>query len=469
MSGITAAHRALPCILWAFVGLIAVGPTEALAQTASSAPMTLTDAIQLALKNYPQIVESRARAEAATAGIDAAQTAYLPRLDAVWQENRATSNNVFGLLLPQAVIPPISGPVLETRDYRGVWGSAGGVLLSWEAVDFGLRGASVEAARAESRVAEARHNLTELQVAAAAADAFLGVLVTDEGVRSARANVDRLQVFANAVGTLVTNQLRPGADESRANAELAIARNQLSQATEAAAIARATLAERIGAAGTTVAVAPGQLSTLPDVQESAPSDVTAHPAAQIDFASIDAVKARERALDRGYLPHINLLAAFSARGSGAQVPAFPPAPRGVWPDVSNWAAGVSVTFPAFEVFSANARKRVEAHNEAAETARYAQTLQSLTTQGAKAHALINAALDIAHNAPTERRAAIEAESQARARYDNGLANITEVADAERLLAQAEADDAVARLAVWRALLALAQVRGNLDLFLNQVK
>jgi len=50
-----------------------------------------------------------------------------------------------------------------------------------------------------------------------------------------------------------------------------------------------------------------------------------------------------------------------------------------------------------------------------------------------------------------------------------LASITEVAEAQRLLAQAEADDAVARLGVWRALLAAAQVRGDLTPFLEQTR
>src|SRR5438105_1042488 len=121
----------------AFLGLLS--PTLARAQVPTLAPLTLNDAVQLALKNYPAIAETRARAQAADAGVAVAQTAYLPRLDAVWQENRATNNNVFGLLLPQGVIPPISGPVLGTHAYDGVWSSAGGVLLSWEAVDFGLR------------------------------------------------------------------------------------------------------------------------------------------------------------------------------------------------------------------------------------------------------------------------------------------------------------------------------------------
>src|SRR3989441_2751514 len=225
-----------------------VSRTDAAAQGPGSSPLTLKDAIQLALKNYPAIKESRARAQAAEEGIGVARTAYLPRLDMLWQENRATTNNVFGLLLPQSVVPPISGPVLGTRSYSGVWGSAAGVQLSWEALDFGQRKASVDVARAQSSFASAHTVLTELDVAAAAADAFVTVLASDEAVRAARANVDRLQVFADNVRILVTNQLRPGADESRANAELAIAKNQLSQAVQTSAIAGAVLADALGAA-----------------------------------------------------------------------------------------------------------------------------------------------------------------------------------------------------------------------------
>jgi hypothetical protein len=44
--------------------------------------------------------------------------------------------------------------------------------------------------------------------------------------------------------------------------------------------------------------------------------------------------------------------------------------------------------------------------------------------------------------------------------------VAEVADAERLLAQAESDAAVAQLGVWRALLARAQASGDLTPFLE---
>jgi outer membrane protein TolC len=443
--------------------------TDAAAQNVSARRLTLNDAIQAAIKNYPSVRESRARAQAAHEGVGVARTAYLPRLDLLWQENRATTNNVFGVLLPQSTIFSMSGPVLGTRSLAdSVWGSAGAVLLSWEAVDFGVRKANVDAARAETAVATNQAVLTELDVASAAADAFLTALAAEESVRAARANVDRLQVFANAVRTLVQTQLRAGADLSRAEAELAVARNQLSQAIQVAEIARATLTDAIGAAGSSVELSTVSLDTIPELAIE-PVNPKTHPAARAQEAAVDVIRARERTLDREYFPKILLQSTIVGRGTGAVTPGIPSFGNGAWPQVANWAVGAAVTFPAFDMFSINARKKVETENELAETARYDRTIQALTTQQAKARALLKAAAEIAKNTPVEREAATQGESQARARYQNGLASVVEVAEAQRLLAQAEADDAVARLGVWRALLAAAQARGDLTPFLDKIK
>src|SRR5437868_2563646 len=361
-----------------WIGLACLGcvlhHTDAAAQGPSGGPLTLNDTIQLALKNYPAIKESRARAQAAEEGVSVAKAAYLPRLDMMWQENRGTTNNVFGVLFPQSTIFSMTGPVLGTRSLSdSVWGSAAGVLLSWDAIDFGQRKASVDVARAQTSLAKAQVALTELDVASAAADAFLTVLAADEGVQAARANVDRLQVFANAVRTLTQNQLRPGADQSRAEAELAVARNQVSQAIQVADLARASLADAIGAAGQSPQLVAGPLMTLPDVT-TGPVDVKSHPAAQAGEASVDAVRARERGLDRAYYPTITVESAFAGRGTGADVPGIPSLGTGLWPHVPNWALGASVRFPAFDFFAINAGKRVEAQNELAESARYEQTI-----------------------------------------------------------------------------------------------
>lgn len=116
---------------------------------------TLEEAINFALQNYPAVRAAMERTSAAESGMGLARTNYLPRADVLWQGNRASRNNILGLLLPNSTIPSVSGPVLPTTSGRGAWGSAAGLLFSWEAFDFGRRGADVNAARAARNTANA--------------------------------------------------------------------------------------------------------------------------------------------------------------------------------------------------------------------------------------------------------------------------------------------------------------------------
>jgi outer membrane protein TolC len=138
--------------------------------------------------------------------------------------------------------------------------------------------------------------------------------------------------------------------------------------------------------------------------------------------------------------------------------------NGLGLDRSNWAAGLTVTFPAFDIFSIRAQKQVAVANERAERARYDQTLNVLTGQLRQAQASLEAARRVAQNTPIELHAARDAEVQARARYQAGLANIVEVAEAQGLLVQAEIDDALARLAVWNDLASVIAAQGDLQPF-----
>src|SRR4030095_4478482 len=156
---------------------------------------------------------------ASTAGVSVAKSAYWPRLDSLWQSNRGTVNNIFGQVLPMSVIPAMSGPVLTSASSQSVWGSATGALFSWEPFDFGLRRAAVRAADAAVVRARADEALTRLDVQSAVGAAFLAVVIAEQAVVAAGADVARRDVLARAVHTLAENQLRPGADASRADAE----------------------------------------------------------------------------------------------------------------------------------------------------------------------------------------------------------------------------------------------------------
>ena len=86
----------------------------------------------------------------------------------------------------------------------------------------------------------------------------------------------------------------------------------------------------------------------------------------------------------------------------------------------------------------------------------------------KAKATLAGTRRVAQNLPIQLEAARATEQQASARYKAGLTSIVEVAEAERILTQAEIDDALARLSVWRALLAIAAAQGDLNPYVEQV-
>jgi outer membrane protein len=437
-----------------------------LSVSAQSTGFTIKDAVEQARKNYPAVRASLEQAGAAAAAIDLARTAYLPRADFLGQVNRATRNNIFGLLLPQPGIPSISGPVLGTNNLTNVWGSAVGALASWEPFDFGLRRANVEIARSGLVRAQAGSALTEFEVSAAAADVFLSVLAAQETVRTANAAVERARILERSIDALVKAELRPGADASRAHAEVAAAETQRIQAEQAVQVTRAALAQYAGTEASGALVVGPLLGVLPDQYLPAASPST-HPLAREQNAAVEEAKAREQALQRSYYPRFALQAAAYGRGSGARTDGSTGGPlSGLGPDTQNWALGMTVTFPVLELPSLRAKRKIEVHRERAEAARYDTILRELESRLAQARAAFEGARRVAHNTPLQLEAARAAERQASARYRAGLSTIVEVADAQRLLTQAEIDDALARLQVWRALLGLSAAQGDLAPFLE---
>lgn len=433
-------------------------------------PLTIEAAISYALVHYPQIRTAIERRAAANGGVNLARTAYLPSANALWQGNRATRNNIFGQLLPQSVVPPISGPVLPTTSNQGVWGSAAGMLVSWEPVDFGYRHATVDAARAGTRVASAEVEISQLDVATAVASAFISVIDAQQAIQAAQADVDRREVFSRAVHVLVQNQLRPGADASRSDAELAAAHIGLIQAQTNEKVALATLANLLNSTIDSLKIDARPLVDRPPSVPSATPNVTANPVATAEGARVQQATAQVHVLDRSYYPHFNLQSGISGRGSGANADgSVSRGTDGLGLQRENWVVGLTAYFPVLDFFSIRARKQIASANERAESARYQQTIQDLSAQVAEAEARLEGAIAIAQATPTELQAARDAESQARARYQAALTNVIEVTDAQSLLIRAESDDAISKLNAWRALALLAAAEGDFAPFLDTVR
>lgn len=468
----------LRCLIVALASVVALS-TTARAQVPSAQPsggqtppqtFTLEQALQYAVDHYPTVRAALEQVQASAAQIDVARAAYLPRFDAFWQTNRATANNLFGLLLPQSILPPIPGPALASASAQTVWGSATGGLFSWEPFDLGLRGAGVREAESALGRARAEEGLTRLAVQNAVGTAFLGVATAQQAVTAAEADVQRRDVLARSAHALADNQLRPGAEASRADAELAAARTRAIQAQQILVVAQTTLAQVLGLANVSVAIDTARLldTTAPILQRPAPAG---HPLVQAGQAAVDLARAREHVLARTNRPRLFLQSSIFARGSGANPEGlFDGGSNGLWLERTNWATGVQVVFPnLFDFASLRARQSGAAASTRAEVARHDEAVMTVSAQQRTADALVDAARAIAQNTPIQLDAAQQSEAQARARYEAGLTSIVEVADAQNLLAGAEYQNAVARVDVWRALLAQAVAQGNVGAFIELIR
>jgi outer membrane protein TolC len=403
---------------------------------------------------------------AARTGVSLARTNYLPQLNSIYQASRATQNQVPGIWLPTAITPTVEGPVAPGSG-ESFWGAQAGALFSWEPYDFGRRPAMVGQARTAEDKARADLVLTQLQVATAVGDYFLLALANQQSVLAAQASMERWQVFDKSVRVLVDNQLRPGADGSRADAELSRAKTQFYLAQQAARVALDTLAALMGAAGDEIRIDTGALLNPPPAASLPELPPSGHPLARDQMAAVREVQAQESVLKRTDYPRFFLQAEGFGRGSevsndGTIIGNW----NGLAPGRGNWVAGVTILFPdVFDFKALSAKKQIAQTNERSQRAHYEQILQDLKGQLQAARDQLETAQLVAQETPTELKAARQTEIQSRARYDAGLATVVEVADAESLLAQAEMEDAMARLNIWRALFKVAYAQGDLKPFL----
>jgi outer membrane protein len=452
------------------LALLVPGLSSAQANNSGPKAVTLEDAVSYALQHYPAVRASLEDLRAARAGVSLARALYLPALSGVYQDSRATQNQVPGIWLGTPITPTVEGPTGGSSS-QSYWASQTAALFSWEPFDFGLRGSMVGQAKSAEAKSAADLARTRLDVATAVGNYYLMAVTAQLASTAAQANLHRWQVFDQSVRTLVDNQLRPGVDASRADAQLAMAKTQLYQAQQVEQTYLATLAALMGIAGREIRLIPGDLTSLPS-SDSLPVFAPAeNPIALQQMANVQQVQAQEKILSKTDYPRLFLQGEGFARGSevpanGSHIGDW----NGLAPGRGNWVAGITVQFPnVFDFKNLRAQKQMAKAHEDSQRALYDKTIQDLTGQAQAAMAALESARLIAEQTPVELTAARQSESQSRARYEASLTTIVEVAEAEGLLARAETDDAIARINVWRGLFGLASAQGDLQPFLDMLK
>lgn len=441
---------------------------------APSSPFTLVSSVNFALDNYPKIFKQRADILAKREAV-ALQKAkeYTPYSQLEYQEVMASHNKLAQVIWGDEVFPATMGPGFPSVSMDPLFFSGAGWILDWSPIDFGLHKARISQSKSEFNLARAAYGLTRLDVAVAAASAFMDVVVAHQVVLAQESNVKTFQDVSTQVHAQVDAKLVPGADASLADAQLANARNDLIRAKLLFELSMAELAGSMGLSGQRIQVEPDGLDTISepaDVQQSTPV-FESHPLAVVGKASILTAAAERHVYERMYYPIIRFLGGTNQRGSGYSVNSRNREQsanvHGLFPTVPNYHLGVILDFPFMDYWKIKYQKQMLTRSIQSRQYAYDQIIQDLRVKDVQARASVSAAVALAANMPVQVHAAYLASQQALARYNVGLTTIAQVAQANQLLADSRMKEAVARIGVWKALLKVAYAHGDIQPFLNE--
>lgn len=394
-------------------------------------PLSLHEAVQLALKNNPIVKASAAYAEAVRQGITIAKSGRYPRLD--FSEGFTRGNNpvyVFGTLLTQRQFTPgdfalnaLNTP-LPLNNFETQF--TGAMPL----YDAGETSRMVREARLTTQMARNQNARTGQQVIFQVVNAYTDELLARESVRVAQSAVETAQSALRTAQARQEKGMAVPSDLLSAQVQLASTQEDLLSAQNAVALAQATLDVTVG---------------LP---ENAPTRIQGRLAeAEFDAGSLEERQIRALVMRPDYLaaqfgrqraengtrmaraelqPKLNLFSSWALDNQ-----AF--ATRGG----NNWAVGAMLTVNVFDG-GANFARIAEAHaHERQATALQAQLSSAIRLQVEEAFLNLATAkqrVGVARGAVSEAKESLRILQN---RYAAGLATMTSILQAETARINAE--------------------------------
>ncbi len=273
--------------------------------------VTIEQAVDIALRNYPAINNKYFKLRAAKANVALAKTQYLPNINFDIQESGITANRANSTVMNNVsgfdTVPVDSGQAVSRRSvsYQPIVNNLQGGNINLLVLDGGLRHANDNFAYADARSARADLNLTKLDVAFDAADAYLTAVAAKQIIFSTTAALDHMQAANLRAHTLVAEGLRPGVDAADFDYEVSRTKIALIKAERDRRLALVGLAEKMGVASRDLDILSDAVVRGPQaIKMPGPFDLSAHPLALFKTAEVNRWKAKQVVLDKAYRPHL---------------------------------------------------------------------------------------------------------------------------------------------------------------------
>lgn len=449
------------CILLLFINGIVSGQSQTL---------SIKEVLQKVQTSMPQLEALRQQATAAEQNIALEKNTFAPDLNAGYQVNMATVNNITGMSYPGFLLP-ISGPPSINNKMNFVPGSALGALAKWNPFTFGQRSAAIERATAQFKQANAAYNEQLFEYQYSAVNIYLEVVYCKQVLKSMQANIERSKVSLEQVLVLAKNGLRPGIDTTQFQAAIVQAEMDYLQ-TERTCQQKMTELTRLIAVDS-----PAENIVLTDTLFNQSLSILMDTALSIGqhpyYLNIQAQKkiteAELKEIQKSWAPQVDLWGNAYARGSGVDASGNVNKLNGFGFSRTNAGVGAQLSFPVLQYNRISIRKKQYQSLLQADNARLAQAQLDISKQIQTAVMQYRQDVVIANKSPELLKAASAVYEGLRLSYETGLIDFTRLATSQYELQRAEVNNANARLQLWRSLLSIAVAKGNLNLFTEQLK
>ncbi len=437
---------------WIFI-LAAQLLVSAAGVNAEEHKLSLSECIDMALKNQPTLRAAQANIDAGQGRETQAASPYFPQVSAStgYSENRQLGG--------------VLGGESTTKGYTTT------LQVNQLIYDFGKTGNAYNAARWGTRSSEQDAERVSQEVVLNVKQAFFALLQADQLVEVAQKTVEQTESHLSQAQAFFRAGSKPRFDVTRAEVDVNNAKLSLINAKNSVRIRTIALNNAMGvepAQATQITDVLPPVPLLPTLEQAQTDALKSRPEFSKIEADIEAAKARVRAEESNYLPTLSASGAYNwTRGTtetefGSQsIPGF--TGLSIQSDLLNsWNAGITLTVPLFQGGLTHGRVSEARANLLVLEAQRDTIRQSILLELNQAFADMEGAVarvDVMESTVNKARENLEL---AQGRYEAGIGPHIEVTDAQLSAVNAETDHIQAlydyQLAVARLLKAVGRGR-----------
>lgn len=430
----------------------------------SYAQSTLKDLLQKVEANYPAIQAQKKMSEAAKEGIKISKVDALPSLDAAYQLNYATFNNISGQASPLAWIP-ISGPPSSTNKFGGIFGSTLGLLANWQPITFGQRQFQINRAESEFNLVLADEQNTIYLQQSKVINAYLDYMYAQSFLAINQENIDRLTIQFSQARALASAGLRPGVDTALVKSELSKAKVDLMQTQNAVRIKSIILSELSAEQNINSTFDSTFYIKIPSQHSG--NNIQSNPVLAFGKQYILRLESQKKILETQWYPKLHFLGTLYGRGSGVNAFGEVNSINGLGLSRFNYGFAAQISMPLLSKSKINIQVKQQDYLIQAAQSNLSQSEWQLSKEKETANALFQNAHNIAEEMPMQLESARYAYDAMQSRYDAGLVNYTDLLQVQYNLTLAQMNSYKARFELWKALLYQSTIAGDLNIFLNE--